>query len=1376
MDFDWDGNLNADCMNTLFAKNVATKMGLIRCNQSGPSEVQLKMTLPLPLQYMDHFVPTQRGLNSAMESMKCKGQKDFTKKCNFDYGPLEEQEYEMDEQFPGTEMPQFYKSLFESPSEVSTEGEDERSAPYEGLPFPGQHSHFRGRQDIQQSRLGHPGIYDDGRIRGIPDVPPIRSLPSQIIIKEQPSGFSSDESLDIVPLVEQSIHSSSPNDTFPANEPNALGNEYQFESFGNSMRSHSIDPRRKFDRSRNTDRESLHRLPKNHGPSPMASPTSARHGLERIANRNVHTKNIVPESRYSHHDSRYSRQSSVHHTETQSRPDENNLLKKSSFHLDQSQPSFDEGVPSSRLAGPKSQIPDGTRAAQNTNIMNFGHKETNHYQPKKNGAKTARLGSHPNSEWIPAKREQLDLVDQEYPSFDERETPVARTAPSARSPVKRDDIALTRRAITHSNGIPSEVILGSRSNQGQLEDDYSDLTSDGNRSHEYPVIKSIPVTDDKANNSVKRVAVQHNESAGKYATLVKSEINTRGPSCWENEVPQSSDPVDSNVGYQATDHGSEGDELMGKTHKVRIPGSCTGIEFKSDEGDEIMGLSQKMEATEGSIRETERHKDCDEVMTRASRSKTVDHPIKTAGRKEEQDEVISSSSASKAYGGCLRDKKQTTEDELMENSPDPETRSLTIENEVSKATAVEGICEHSKVSVPYPEEKVEKKLTSAKSSLSQSSCSNKRGSNSFEQGHASAYEPDCFETGSQAQVRSSKAETTTIGDVSTPTAAPLTEERSKNTALNASASIGEKLGEPNENEEPAESRREAFQTPSTQESVSTIENTGEKEEPVKPVHEVDEAFHESQGETCDVFEHGRKPLEMQSKDTEDAPPINTSLHQSDVEDLGGIGNVLNGDDQFQKKTIIEECTVPREAPHAAGPGETLECCSSGSEESQKCDNETVEDMDDQTFQSADEHGADRFETELGRSVDYDDDQPTNMTPGNDFQAERQVSRSVGDFISLYTVETFARYCKKLTEWEGDEATLTSSKNQNQPSCEEDSSYAENTVRDGNSVEGSEPSLPSCQEDESAIGLISQIDVESEEVEIRYIGELTTPLATASITEFPLAIAPTSTTLDTPLTTSNTMYTIDTPLESAPTMNTFGTFDRSLLSQSGRFGVVKEGKMACDLHPQRDLSFDRLYHEAQGRQTETHRTRAVAAASALLPMSYHAKARGERNTTSYYHLILHRIMQAFTTVFAVIVAWLRHITGLNSRRKKLNGKRLHCSPKYLNLELDDNETIRNETIQVCAQNFHSAPSMEHCDEVGTAVEYMVPDIHITTDTRGRIPSWNISPSSSLRADEASVVTKAYSKIRKAITRSAGNKISSKQRPSRYEEYDDSRLSH
>ncbi|KAG7353883.1 hypothetical protein IV203_003238 [Nitzschia inconspicua] len=218
-DDDWEENIRST-LNEM-AGNLKN-LGGIHCNQAGPdsTEVQLRLNLPVPMQYMDHLdsvakrgltqldLAAKKGFNTAVATLS-------PKKCNmqYDYSHLddhvvdmEQGVYGMEERFIGTihelrgnVMP-VYKSLFQSQSEESSnvdeedEGtcdEDDEST-YEDPRFLAKSLQERSKAlstGKPRSRKSQREITIDTKV-----APSISRVPSHIVITDAPSDFSSADS------------------------------------------------------------------------------------------------------------------------------------------------------------------------------------------------------------------------------------------------------------------------------------------------------------------------------------------------------------------------------------------------------------------------------------------------------------------------------------------------------------------------------------------------------------------------------------------------------------------------------------------------------------------------------------------------------------------------------------------------------------------------------------------------------------------------------------------------------------------------------------------------------------------------------------------------------------------------------------------------------------------------------------------------------------------------------------------------------------------------------------------------------------------------------------------------------------------------------
>jgi hypothetical protein len=198
-----DFALNANCMNTLFNKNGPAS-NIIRCTKDGPNgEVQLKMTLPLPHQLMkglEDFVPTKKEIQTAMEHIRVNGDK-LAKKCNFDYSNQHFHEQVLDDDITGRIRPEFYNSLFQSQTDVTSTVGDELAV----------QSVMLGtdrREPESSSRFHHSEIPRIESKHGTLGLSRPHSLPSQIELSGNSSYMSSQDSCGLMSFKMKTHHPS----------------------------------------------------------------------------------------------------------------------------------------------------------------------------------------------------------------------------------------------------------------------------------------------------------------------------------------------------------------------------------------------------------------------------------------------------------------------------------------------------------------------------------------------------------------------------------------------------------------------------------------------------------------------------------------------------------------------------------------------------------------------------------------------------------------------------------------------------------------------------------------------------------------------------------------------------------------------------------------------------------------------------------------------------------------------------------------------------------------------------------------------------------------------------------------------------------------
>jgi len=172
------------------------RIGGIHCNQDGPdsTEVQLKLNLPLPVQYMENM-DIRDGFSNAMATLS-------PKKCGnmpYRYSNLDNHVVDAEEKFLGTmdqiqeNVVPIYKSLFSNQSDESSSEDDH---------------HDEVDEDKSESTYENPQLLSNRD----PNIDPnmqyettdvvlrsrsplnVDGIPSQIIVSHQPSGLSSADS------------------------------------------------------------------------------------------------------------------------------------------------------------------------------------------------------------------------------------------------------------------------------------------------------------------------------------------------------------------------------------------------------------------------------------------------------------------------------------------------------------------------------------------------------------------------------------------------------------------------------------------------------------------------------------------------------------------------------------------------------------------------------------------------------------------------------------------------------------------------------------------------------------------------------------------------------------------------------------------------------------------------------------------------------------------------------------------------------------------------------------------------------------------------------------------------------------------------------
>lgn len=500
--------LNANCMNALFSKDAQqSSSNLIRCDRAGPSatEVQLRMTLPLPLQLMeglDNLVPSRQEVKSAIHHLRINGDK-IAKKCDFDYSRLDEQVI-IDEVVGGAAMPQFYKSLFESPTEITSDEEDEsvhqtpRISPVCRKPaasaFTPNPNMFKPVPPKMETSHSSQSIVRPG------------SLPSHIVIDGNGSFVSSQDSFEMMPFgMKRQFQVQAQSVPVP----------HDFRK-GTRLTPHTSSPDKDMQASGMLDSEPSFDVPPARGGAMQSSAPFQPSMRDLIASR-VSTE---------------AQKALINTVEPRKRGiqlslEENASSAKLGSDCVQEHPSFDED--------------------KNTKYPGRADRQWRQPVKEKNAlskfSTSSKLGSLVSKDWVPAKKEQLDLVDGEYPSFDAPDDEIR----------KNGDDAFCKKAESNTigvsslyGGIPTSVRYCAETNDRDLRVSCSELTSDEEGFDKtYPLIQTLSMSD------------QSNADIGDLGATVPR--NSKGPTPNEESSNWQNNPAASM---------SSGDELMGRRDKL----------------------------------------------------------------------------------------------------------------------------------------------------------------------------------------------------------------------------------------------------------------------------------------------------------------------------------------------------------------------------------------------------------------------------------------------------------------------------------------------------------------------------------------------------------------------------------------------------------------------------------------------------------------------------------------------------------------------------------------------------------------------------------------------------------------------------------------
>ncbi len=1270
---DDDFQLNANCMNALFTKDVGRASNIIRCDKAGPSatEVQLKMTLPLPLQLMDGFdnlVPTKREFRSAMKHLRIHGDK-FTKNCEFDYNRLDEQV--IDEEFAGYAMPRFYKSLFEAPTEASSDGEDElsRQVPVtSGVSKNPKGSAFVPRYNVRE---GQSTIQEEDKVAERVVRPD--SLPSHVLVDEGNSAGSSQDSLGMMSFGTRKQKNARLLSTDILRESSSNDNAV---SQKNPTMCHDVSGRNNFLESKSGG---------SFQPTMRQLITGRGRAKESQLNSN-------------------------------SEPVRGKLLLSTQAINDfvQENPSFDEDHLGTTITP--------TLASQGNQLHHF---ESRALPRKKNalskfGASCMR--SADNKEWIPAKLEQLDLVDHTYPSFD---------APDDEPPETSCDIQLrlgqkvSNAAHSLIDGIPASVDYGIKSTEKDIRTVYSDLTVDEEAfgKVEYPIVHTLSLSDQSTTDNAELKIYPRTSKSEKKSTTDFQAVKT----CLLES------PVDIECPSM-----SSGDELMGRRDKdvclatsKEIPDVTvaldanrrsqlcqTSVDFhiEPDKGP----LDEMIERVEQSIPAIT----VDEATNRGSNLLSTTSELRSLnGVASVQIGTMEAESHQEPYptqgtdrGGQLQD--QQCRMASTQNAPDTEveinipmtsgvsSQSLSVDMYVAidgpmnaVATGNPSVVQQKPLSDGDVDEKFHVVTALRQNGSRDKSCvvDSFQPSTFGDEELCTIDTPKRSHANSMKLILTEKANETENVVYDEPSTKLLDDPCEVSSPVDFSARL----------KSAAAARLEAMNNIPTvklqlmrelsSRTLPRDENRCSVSSRALP-RDDDQSLAEKLSIGSDSnrdysVEHNSKAFGSSPSEME-VPESIPTLEKS--------SSTLPRDEDQSSVGIIGKITVCDEREEGESPETTVEETSS--------EIGVAKSTPSRVNQTSINNGVYVVESCLSENGEEDADEyphastlPSSFSPSNMETKELCVCNEEGDqdcevFLDaadLLEIDEELEYHRKETH------------------CEE-----------------------------ARIHFMSEIDARSQAVEINYIGDQRNGMndSHSLATEPPLVIAPTSYTLETSMTSGQSVLTMDTPVR-APPGRTFDSYDRSALSS------MYEKKLS-------DSDDNFYYTDDCHDETEYHFDERQAKLAALLP----ASKKGKVHTTDLSLFFLPQLfVDGVTAVFLVATAWLKHLLGFQRNKRFYTSARVQGEPRFRGYgTVPDIPPTSSQRIQ---GNRSVHPGLQRMEqEGGTFVSFFVPDVHGSGNAHKHQPIWSVN-SSSHSSKKSPSINEACSSIRQSFSRNDARSVAS-----------------
>jgi hypothetical protein len=289
--------------------------------------------------------------------------------------------------------------------------------------------------------------------------------------------------------------------------------------------------------------------------------------------------------------------------------------------------------------------------------------------------------------------------------------------------------------------------------------------------------------------------------------------------------------------------------------------------------------------------------------------------------------------------------------------------------------------------------------------------------------------------------------------------------------------------------------------------------------------------------------------------------------------------------------------------------------------------------------------------------------------------------------------------------------------------------------------------------ENDVHFMSEIDARSLAVEINYVGDSRSRLhdSQSTGTEPPFVISHAATTFD----ASQTVATMETPLRAQPG-GTFDTYDRSAWSS------ISGSQFKKAAHPESDFyNFDERDEDGYDDNDEEYQfDERAAKLSSLLPASSTRKKKrmsvvAPFNVSSFF-------LNLFAALWILIGMWTKQMFGLQRPKKSKSPEVTKGEPNFRGFHVSgDIQPTTSTKIQ--GAGHRSIKRTYHREiDAGTVVQYVVPDVHGSgdVDQHGKIWSVSSSHSTSTRSwQRRPRLAETYSSIRQSFSRSDARSVAS-----------------